>query len=180
MLVKNLDFLKWLPNFCQHKKSTPPIQKTSKRKINDDFHAIKTTQHSWRWGTNMLFGQWTCDNRNQSCSEPVSQYGHACSKLYNNEKASKDFEARKHKVWDNMLSQTHHYGLIQNGKAMELNSAEIKIVRTEAKLQVGSFPLRLSVTWSNYFFNVWPGIRNNQQVVTDWFQHPPQLRWSLL
>ena len=58
-----------------------------------------------------------------------------------------------------------------------MNSAEIKIVKTDAKLQVGGCPMRLSVTWSNYFFNVWHGIICDCQAVTDWFQQSWAHRW---
>ena len=34
---------------------------------------------------------------------------------------------------DNLLSQIHNNGALQNGKAIAVNYAEIKIVRTEVK-----------------------------------------------
>ena len=45
-----------------------------------------------------------------------------------------------------MLSQIDHNDALQKSKAIALNSAEIKIVRTNVKTQEGSFPMRLSVT----------------------------------
>ena len=57
-----------------------------------------------------------------------------------------------------MLSQIYHNGTFRKGKAIVLNSAEIKIVRTKAKTSSWEFSLRLSATWSNYFFKAWRGL----------------------
>ena len=65
----------------------------------------------------------------------------ASSNHYNNERASKDIEARQHKVGGNMLSQIHHNGALQIGKTIALSLAEIKIERTLCKnSRRGVFP----------------------------------------
>ena len=71
---------------------------------------------------------------------------------------------------DNTLSQIHHNFTLRKGKAIALNSAEIKIVRTNAKTPFREFSIRLSVAWLNYFFNMWRGIIRNRRTVKDWFQ----------
>ena len=65
----------------------------------------------------------------------------ASSNLYNNERALMDFKARRYKAGDNTLSQIHHNSTLQKGKAIALSSAEIKIVRTDAKTPGGEFSL---------------------------------------
>ena len=42
-----------------------------------------------------------------------------------------------------MLSQIQRNGTLQKGKAIALNSIEIKIVRTEAKTPIWTFPFGL-------------------------------------
>ena len=69
----------------------------------------------------------------------LSQLQAASSSLYNNERASKDFKARQRKAGDNAPSQIHHNGALQKGKAIALNSAGIKIVRTNAKTPCWEF-----------------------------------------
>ena len=44
---------------------------------------------------------------------------------------------------DNTLSQIHHNFTLRKGKAIALNSAEIKIVRTKAKTPSGEFSLEV-------------------------------------
>ena len=46
----------------------------------------------------------------------------------------------KQLLGDNALSQIHHNGTLRKGKTIALNSAEIKIVRTVAKLHKRSLP----------------------------------------
>ena len=79
-------------------------------------------------------------------------------------------------VEDNTISQVYHKGALWKGKAIVLDSAEIKIGRTLVKLYWSSFPNGLSVTWSNYFFNVWRGFIRDRHTMADWFQHPPQFK----
>ena len=50
------------------------------------------------------------------------------SNFYNNERASNVFRAIQCRVGGNMPSQTHHNSVLQKGKAIALNSAEINIV----------------------------------------------------
>ena len=102
------------------------------------------------------------------------------SNLYNNKRASKFFKATWFKAGDYTLSQIHRNCVLRKGKAIALISVEIKIARTDEKTPGGELSLRLSITWSNYFFNVWCGITYDWQEVTHWFQHPPQLIWSTL
>ena len=53
----------------------------------------------------------------------------------------KGLKAKRQKAGDNMLSQIHHNSVLQKGKAIVLNSAEIKMVRTKAKTPIGEFSL---------------------------------------
>ena len=55
------------------------------------------------------------------------------SNCHNGKRALKKFEAKSQKVEENTLSQIHHNGMLQKGKAIALDSAEIKIVRTKAQ-----------------------------------------------
>ena len=54
-------------------------------------------------------------------------------------KLSKNFEARQCKAGDSTLSQIHHNGALRKDKAITLNSADIKIVRPDAKTPGGEF-----------------------------------------
>ena len=59
----------------------------------------------------------------------IDGVGHFCCKF----QASQGLKAKRQKDGDNTLSQVHHNGTLQKGKAIMLNSVEIKIVRAEAK-----------------------------------------------
>ena len=55
---------------------------------------------------------------------------------------------------DNPLSRIHHSTVYQNGKTTTLNSAEIKIVRTEVKTHLGGFVGWVINQRSIYIFNI--------------------------
>ena len=83
----------------------------------------------------------------------------AGSDLRNGKRATKRFKDKSQKVGDNTLSQIHHNGTLQKGKAIALNSAERKIVKTEEQNSLWRvFQLVYQRLWPNYFFNVWHGI----------------------
>ena len=79
-------------------------------------------------------------------------------------------------VVDNSLSRIHCSTVLENGKTTTLNSAEIKIVRTQVKTHLGSFfsagSLIKDLSTSSTFRH---GIVTKTIIswLRIWFQHPP-------
>ena len=80
----------------------------------------------------------------------------ASSNFYNNKRASKVFKAIQCRAGDNTLLQIHDNDAFQKGKAIALNSAEIKIVRINATTPSAEFSHKVIsyLIKQNFFFNV--------------------------
>ena len=89
------------------------------------------------------------------------------------------FKARG-RAGDNTLFFNSPQQHFTKGKAINQNSVEVKIVRTRAETPSEDFSYWIITFYDRITTLTCDVELSTIQMVTDWFQHPPWLRWSLI